>query len=240
MYLKYLRPHQMREAIAQNLPLLLPAGCVECHGSQAALGLDTIAAEALCAAIAGRVPAVIAPTIEYGPTGYAVSGPDLGTVDVDNNHFYLHVKDVLRSLLRMGWTRIIVIIQHQGMEGPLALAFRKAAAELAFELTRAEKGEGWWGLQAPDTHGNVWGRVRVAPTILPAAERVCRGDHAGHFETSLLMYLHPEMVDLSQLEQQSFWFTDQPDNLARTSTAEDGRMYFDAMLAAWLEEIRKN
>jgi creatinine amidohydrolase/Fe(II)-dependent formamide hydrolase-like protein len=234
MFLKHMRPDQVQDAIAKKAPLLLPAGCIECHGSHAALGLDTMAAEELCNAIAGRLPAVVAPSVEYGPTGWAVSGPELGTVDIDGNHFYLYVKDILRSLLLMGWPSIIVVIHHQGLDGPEALSFRKAASELAFDLKRAEKGLGWWGYQPPETHGRVWDRVRVMPTILPEAAAVCRGDHAGHFETSLLMHLHPEMVDLSQLARQSFWYTDQPDNLARTSTAEDGKRYFEAMVAAWV------
>ena len=238
MYLKFMRPDQVHDAISQNIPLLLPAGCVECHGVHAALGLDMLVAESLCAAIAGRLPAVVAPSIDYGPTGWAVSGPELGTVDVDGNHFYLYVKDVLRSLILMGWPRILVLIHHQGMDGPEALAFRKAGVELAFELARAEKGLGWWGYQPPDTHGNAFGRVRVRPTILPAAEAACRGDHAGHVETSLLMYLRPELVDLSLLGRRSFWYTDQPGNLARTSNPEDGRRYFDAMLSAWVDELR--
>jgi creatinine amidohydrolase len=237
MYLNYMRPAQVHEAIRQNIPLLLPAGCVECHGTHAALGLDTLVAEELCTAIAKQLPAVVAPGIEYGPTGWAVSGPELGTVDIDGDVFYHYVKEVLRSMILMGWERIIVIIHHQGMDGPEALAFRKAAADLSFELTCAEKGLGWWGYQPPETHGNVWGHVQVRPTILPAAESVCHGDHAGHLETSLLMYLHPELVDLGQLDQRSFWYTDQPDNLARTSNAEDGQRYFDAMLSAWVAEL---
>src|SRR5947207_4934929 len=144
MLSKHMRPDQVHDSIARKVPLLLPAGCIECHGSHAALGLDTIAAEELCLAIAERVPAVIAPSIEYGPTGWAVSGPELGTVDVEGNHFYLYVKDVLRSLLLTGWPAIIVVVHHQGMDGPEALSFRKAASELVFELTRAEKGLGWW------------------------------------------------------------------------------------------------
>ncbi|MCL5995274.1 MAG: creatininase family protein, partial [Chloroflexi bacterium] len=141
------------------------------------------------------------------------------------------------ALLLMGWPAIYVVIQHQGMDGPEALAFRKAAAELAFESPRTEKGLGWWGYQPPETHGRVWERVRVMPTILPEAAPVCRGDHAGHFETSLLMYLRPELVDLGQLQRQSFWYTDRPDNLARTSSAEDGKRYFEAMVQAWVKAL---
>ena len=237
MLLKHLLPYQLKSSIERDVPLLIPAGCVECHGSHAALGLDTLVVEALCQAIAERVPAVIAPSFEYGPTGWAVSGPELGTVDVDGNHFYLHVKDVLRSFLLMGWQTMIVIIHHQGMDGPEALAFRKAAADLSFELMREQRGLGWWGYHPPETHGRVWDRIRVMPSILPAAAAVCGGDHAGHLETSLLMHLRPELVDLSQLERQRFWYTDQPNSPAETSNAEDGRRYFEAMLSAWVAEL---
>ncbi len=237
MLLKYLRPHQIREAIAGGVPLLLPAGCIECHGSQGPVGTDTIAAEELCRAVAARVPAVVAPSIEYGPTGWAVSGPEWGTVEVAGEQFSGYVKEVLRSLLLMGWPRIIVMIHHQGTDGPEGLAFRKAGIELAFELARAERGNGWWGEQPPETHGNVFSRVRVAPTILPAAAAVCHGDHAGHYETSLAMYLYPDSVDPAQLAQHSFWYTDREDNLARTSTREDGERYFCAMVEAWVAEL---
>ncbi len=132
MYLKELRPHQVHDAIAGNVPLLLPAGCVECHGSQGPLGTDTIAVEELCRAIAGQVPAVIAPTLDYGPTGWAVSGPEWGTADITAQQFYPYVKEVLRSLLLMGWPHIYVFIHHQGPDGPEGLAFRLAAAEARF------------------------------------------------------------------------------------------------------------
>jgi len=237
MFLKHMLPHQLKQAVAEGRPLLIPAGCVECHGSHAALGLDTLVAEALCRALAERVPAVVAPTFEYGPTGWAVSGPELGTVDVDGNHFYLHVKDVLRSFMLMGWEAIIVIVHHQGMEGPTALAFRKAASDLIFELMRQQHGLGWWGYHPPETYGRVWDRVRVAPTILPHAAPMGPGDHAGHTETSLLMHLHPELVDLGQLAQRSFWYTDQPGDLASSGTAEHGRRYFEAMVEAWVKEL---
>ncbi len=235
MWLKRMLPHQIQEAIANDLPLLIPASCVECHGAHAGVGLDTIIVEELCRAIAERLPVVIAPTMDYGPTGWAVSGPEWGTVDVDGNRFYLFVKDVLRSFLLMGWRRIFVIVHHQGMEGPEALAFRKAASELAFELTLREKGLGWWGFQSPETHGNVWTRIRVMPSILPEAENICRGDHAGRFETSLLLYLCPEAVDLTQLQKPTFWYADRPDNPAKDATREDGELFFKAMVEAWVK-----
>ncbi len=108
--------------------------------------------------------------------------------------------------------------------------------KLDFELARREKGNGWWGERPPETHGAAFGRIRVVPSILPAAATVCHGDHAGHYETSLMMYLRPHAVDLTQLETKSFWYTDAPDNLARLATAEDGERFFIAMVEAWVAE----
>jgi hypothetical protein len=52
------------------------------------------------------------------------------------------------------------------------------------------------------------------------------------------MALHPEMVEMQQLDHPRFWYTEQAGTPAGTSNAEDGRRYFEAMLAAWLDELR--
>lgn len=88
MLLKHMRPHQLRDAVARGLPLLVPAGCIELHGPHMALGHDTLIVEAVCERLAQRLPCVIAPSIEYGPTGYALSGPEGGTIDVDYAGYY--------------------------------------------------------------------------------------------------------------------------------------------------------
>ena len=65
MYLKFLRPHQLQEATARDLPLLIPAGCVETHGPHLAIGHDTLIVEEICARIAGRLQVVIAPPFDF-------------------------------------------------------------------------------------------------------------------------------------------------------------------------------
>jgi creatinine amidohydrolase len=227
----------MREAIRADYPLLIPAGCVEFHGYHLPLGSDTLFAEALCDRISAAIPAVVAPTIDYGPTGYALSGPDRGTMDVRGEAFSGYVKEVLRNFWEMGWARIVVLIHHQGMDGPEALAFRKAGAELVFEQLAAERGRGWWGDTPPETHGNVWTRIRVGPTILPAAAEIAGGDHAGMWETSLMLHLRPGLVDLDQIAPNPHWFTDRPENPAVGATAERGKAMLDAMTAAWVGEL---
>lgn len=241
MELKHLRPYQLHDAIRRGLPLLVPAGCIECHGPHMALGNDTIIVEEICRRLATRAPCVIAPSFEYGPTGYAVSGPEMGTIDPDYASFEPHVKSVLRAFCEIGFRTIIVIIQHQGMDAPLALAFRKAAAELAFEVALETRPRGWWGEREPTAEENraLWSRIHVRPLILPAACPPCGGDHAGFFETSLLLATRPELVEQARLDATAQWYchVGEPRS-AVTATVADGEAMVEAILAAWVDELR--
>jgi creatinine amidohydrolase len=233
MLLREMRPHELEQAIAEGRVLLLPAGCVELHGRHLPLGTDTLFAEALCRRLAARLPAVVAPAVDYGPTGYALSGPEQGTLDVSGSAFGAYVKEVLRNLLAMGWRRIVVIIHHQGMDGPEALAFRQAAAELIFETARVERGAGWWGNHPPEAHGPVWDRIEVGPTILPAAAAAAGGDHAGKWETALMLHLRPDLVRAEGLREAPEWYA----RGAAEATAELGACMLEAMTDAWAARL---
>ena len=243
MYLKEMHPDQVRQAIAQDWPLLIPAGCIENHGPHCALGTDTLIAEALAARLAERLDAIVAPSFEYGATGYAVSGPDRFTTDIDNMAFEAYVKSVLRAFWQIGFPRMFVVIHHQGMDGPLALAFRKAAAELTFEQLREERGLGWWGNTAPARGERTFGRIQVLPTVLPEAA-IPRGDlgggHAGRFETALLMAARPDLVDLAKLDRPDLpWFCLEPGAHAADATREFGERCLGAMVEAWEKVLRR-
>lgn len=82
--------------------------------------------------MAKRLDGVISPPFDFGPTGYAPDGPEDGTIDPVYDAFGPYVKSILRNFLGMGFGRVYVMITHQGMEAPLALAFKKAAAELSW------------------------------------------------------------------------------------------------------------
>ena len=238
MYLCDLRPHQLYHTVEAAWPLMVPAGCVEYHGPHLPLGVDTTIAEELCRRLARRIPLVIAPTLAYGATGYAVSGPESGTMDVDNVAFEAHAKAVLRALAALGFARVFVVVHHQGAEGPLSLALRKAAAELTFELGLERHGLGWWGRQRQEPETQVFGRLCVLPTVLPAARDVARGDHAGLYETSYMLAARPDLVDMGTLDEGPLpWFCTCPENPSREATATLGDRMFGAMVDAWVHEV---
>ncbi len=240
MHLKHMRPDQFKHAVACGWPLLVPAGCIEVHGPHMALGHDTLIVEDVCRRIAQRVDCVIAPSIEYGPTGYAVSGPEEGTIDVDCASFGRYSKSILRAFCEMGFRTIVIIIMHQGMEAPLALALRNGAAELSFDLRLEMRPRGWWGVRqpTPEEDRETWGRILVRPMILPAAMPPANGDHAGYYETSFLLAAHPEMVNQGRLAADSPWYCGMGKPLSSAAaTAEFGERMLKAVVDAWVDEL---
>ena len=240
MYLKHMRPYQLKKAVASSCSLLVPAGCIETHGPHMAIGHDTIIVEEICARIAKKVDVTIAPSFDYGPTGYALGSPEDGTIDPDYTAFGNHVKAILKNFRQMGFKKIYVIIMHQGMEAPLALAFKKAAAELAFEGI-LEKGypRGWWGNETlKDEVGSVWGEIEVQPMILPTASPPAGGDHAGYNETSFLLATCPELVEQGQLDDNAPWYCRQDEEKnSWTANAEHGQIMVEAVVNAWVDKI---
>jgi creatinine amidohydrolase len=204
-----------------------------------ALGLDTIIVEELLARVAERTNCVVAPPFWYGPTGYAVTGPDQGTVDVSTERFGRHVKDVLSSFWAMGFKWIIVGVHHQQMEGPESLAIRQAAVEVTFERTHAERGDAWWGRAPLPPTDQVFERIQVWPSVLPMAadEGVVMADHAGLYETSLLMAARPDLVDMERLGMDAPWYCTTAASRARRASAEAGERMWRAMVDAWLAKL---
>jgi creatinine amidohydrolase len=241
MRLQYMLPHQLERAINEQWPLLVPAGCIEYHGPQQALGLDTILVEELLTRVAQRVQCLVAPPFWYGPASYAVSGPKQGSIDVSTERFGRHVKDVLSSFWDAGFQWIIVGVHHQGLDGPESLAIRQAAAEVIFEKSHAERGDAWWGDAPLAADDRVFERIQVWPSVLPqAAEQgVVMADHAGYYETSLLMAAHPELVDLSKIGPEAPWYTVSPTSDARKASVEAGEQMWAAMVEAWVNKLSK-
>ena len=238
MYLKHMRPYQIADATAADWPLLVPAGCIETHGPHMAVGHDTIIVEEICARIAERLDVVITPSFDYGPTGYALGGPEDGTIDPDYEGFNKHVKGVFRNFLEMGFKRIVVVIMHQGMGGPLALSCSKAASELSVEGMLEKHPRGWWAGELRHQWGDQGG-VAVEPMLLPAAaKRGAGGDHAGYNETSFLMATRPELVEQDRLDENAPWYCHiGEEKSSATASVEHGQAMVDACVDAWVERL---
>ena len=113
MYLDKCFPREIADAKKNNTPVVIVGGTVEYHGPQCSYGCDTLVAEGLVKKLAEKKEIIIAPTISYSPSSYAVGDATSGTVHVEENAFEEYVYYVFMSMLSAGLRNIYVVIHHQ-------------------------------------------------------------------------------------------------------------------------------
>ncbi len=237
-------PHQIRQAISDRVPVVLPLGVLEYHGEHLAVGLDTLVVVKCLERIETERPLVILPPFYYGAASYAVAGPEgTGSVQVGAEALLPFAHQMLTSLLRIGFRNIHVIIHHQtenfaaGM--PTDLAFKLAARQAIFAYLEKERGEGWWGNPAMANYyaehaagDDPFNWIKAHPLMTPEITKTFPFDHAGIGETSLLMALAPDGVDMSRVAEGGHWYV----KGAEKASAELGRMGVEMVLGR-LKEV---
>ncbi len=212
-------PHQIRQAIAENWPVVLPLGVLEYHGEHMAVGMDTLAVVKMLDLFERQADIVILPPFYYGAASYAVAAPEgNGSVQVGGSALSPFAEELFFSLLRIGFRNIHAIVHHQtenfaaGM--PTDLAFKAAGRQAIFRFLEKERGEGWWGSEkmaayyAEHAEGeNPFNWVAVHALMPAEMNGRYPFDHAGIGETSLMMALCPEAVDTGRFGDNTGWYT---------------------------------
>lgn len=238
MRYELMRPEEIGRAIREGWPVALPVGVLEYHGEHLPVGVDGLAVIEALALLERERDVVVLPTFWYGAASYAVAGPEgTGTVHVDAGVLAPFAEALFTGLLRVGFRNIHVLIHHQtenfqaGM--PTDLAFRFAARQAIFAFLEKQRGEGWWGradmADYYDAHAagaDPFNWIKAHPLLDADAIRQFPFDHAGEGETSLMLALRPETVDMAKVEGGP-WYTAS----ASAATAETGRRGVDLILA---------
>ena len=200
-----------------NVPLVIVGGTVEYHGPHCSFGCDTLVAEGLINKLKERKEIMVAPTINYSPSSYAVGGKESGTVHIPERYFEDYVYYVFKSFLYSGFRNIYVVIHHQfeqESEMPMTLCYRTAAKRATMEYLQETLGEGWWGsenyanyYEQLEGDNNPFNWIKVIPTMSTSVQNATGYDHAGKYECSILMSLYPDCVDKSRINDIKHWFT---------------------------------
>ena len=241
MILDKVFPREVKKAQENKTPLVIVGGTVEYHGAHCSYGCDTLIAEGLVKKLAETKELMIAPTISYSPSSYAVGGRTTGTVHVPERTFEDYVYYVFKSLLYSGFRNIYVVIHHQfeqESEMPMTLCYRTAGKRATMEYLEETLGEGWWGsenyanyYEQLEGDNNPFSWIKVIPTMSTEVQNATGYDHAGKYESSILMSLYPECIDLSRIDDVKHWFTES----AREASTEIG----DEMVRKSLEYLNK-
>ena len=219
MRFELMLPYQIKEAITKNTPILLPIGVMEYHGEHMAVGMDTLAVTKSLDRLESKMEVVILPPFSYGAASYAVAAPEgSGTLHIDAEVLAPLAEQIFTGLLRIGFRNIHGVIHHQtenfssGM--PTDLAFKVGARQAIFKFLERTNGEGWWGAQDMSDYytqhqsGNdPFNWIKLHPLMDAAMIKNYIFDHAGEGETSLLMALAPEGVEIARVSENNTWYT---------------------------------
>lgn len=171
---------EVERRLAAGAVAVLPVGAAaKEHGRHLPLGTDALQAEWLGARVAARCNAVVWPVLGYGHYPAFVDYP--GSISVAAATFVATVVDILAGFERAGAARSAVLNTGISTIAPLAAACAHAR------------------LQHPARLVNVYDGPRFA-AVRREVEEQAWGGHADEIETSLLLAIAPERVDMARAE----------------------------------------
>ncbi|HEY7932549.1 MAG TPA: creatininase family protein [Solirubrobacteraceae bacterium] len=178
-------PQVQAEMDAGRDTVIVALGATEQHGRHLPLATDALLGDHLARLLADRLDAFVAPTLRIGCSEHHVGFP--GTISLAETTFHAVVGDLVRSLARGGFRRIVLLPTHGGNFAPLAVAVGQlgeleevdvvALSDLGVLFEIAQIGEREYGV--------------------PLAEG---GLHAGEWETSLLLAIRPDLARMQDAE----------------------------------------
>lgn len=158
---------------------ILPIGAAaKQHGLHLPLNTDRIQAEWLAARLAGRFDALIWPTVTYGHYPAFTRYP--GSSSLSASTFEALVRDITTGILGSGCRTVFVLNTGVSTLAPVDRALARLDAGRVKHL---------W----------IYGGSRYRRAARELAEQ-SHGSHADELETSLMLAIAPELVDMARAE----------------------------------------
>jgi creatinine amidohydrolase len=165
---------EFRERMKQDDCVVIPAGMLEEHGPHNPLGCDTFIAEYCAGKIGELADAVVAPAFPYGYGANVKNYP--GSISVDPQLLRKIWLSIASCYARHGARRFLFVNGHGGNNDVL----RMVGGDLFKQFGALSTSTQWWEL---------------VPQLQP--EWSC-DDHGGYYETSCMMAVREDLVDMSR------------------------------------------
>ena len=175
---------QMQEYIERNSLLILPVGTTEEHGPHLPVDTDARIAEAygigLAEALLSEIPVLLMDTVRYGYS-MQIMRQWPGTIILRTRVFMDMIFDICHSALDMGFTKLVILDCHGHHSGPLNTVSRELC----------------------DACGAAISVISPAVMSRDAFNKIRKSEqggaiHACEWETSIILHVSPELVDMSQ------------------------------------------
>lgn len=168
--------------LKKNDIILVPVGSTEEHGPAAPLGLDTYVAIAMAEDAARETGVLCTPPIWFGDSTHHLAFP--GTISIKTEILTEYVKDVLRSLARHGFKKIIVVNGHKGVNLSALHSATRNVKEFEYQ----------------DIFFAVIDPLKIGAEA--AKVRKTKEHHAGELEISQILYKYPHLVQKTKLRKE--------------------------------------
>ena len=175
---------ELRKIDRENSLVVIPIAAVEQHGPHMPTGTDKI----LCAAVAEALErelksqVLMTPLIWLGASAHHLRFG--ATLDTALDTYIATLCDVARSLLDDGFKRVLFLNGHGGNIDPMKVAVRELQPEYTDALLAA---------------GCYWSVIDAEREEILEGEHKFVG-HACEFETSLMLHIRPDLVDMQKAE----------------------------------------
>ncbi|SHE36798.1 creatinine amidohydrolase [Seinonella peptonophila] len=176
--------YEISDLIHSSKTAILPVGAVEAHGPHLPLGTDNLLAERLSNLLAKRVNGLVLPTLPYGQVWSLRDFP--GSLTLSNQTLTQMIVEIGESLFQQGIRLFVIVNGHYGN----AVALKEAARVLydSFQKNRV------MCMFYPGTK-KIIEEVRESPSVHDSYFHACE------LETSYMLYLANEYVDMSRAIQ---------------------------------------
>ena len=177
---------EIKQAVAQNRVAVLPVGTVEQHGPHLPLITDVLTASEMSRLAVERDPsrAILLPPVYYSFNEHHLDFP--GTIAVHGETIIRYVTDIGRSLAHHGFRKILIVNGHGSNVPFLDIAARNITNETPAIAAMAS----WWSLIP---------KSLIAE--LRESEKPGGMAHGCELETSVLLHLRPDLVQMDKAER---------------------------------------
>jgi creatinine amidohydrolase len=187
LLLEEMTREEAKAAFDEGAMVVQPTGSIEQHGRHLPLMVDscvvTHVARAAGERAATHIPLVVAPTMHFGVSHHHLAFA--GTMSLTSQLYVESLKELVRCLYRHGVRQLVLLNGHGGNQHPNGV--------IAHSLINEE------GLEMAIGQASYW--TIASQALLDAGARDVAPSfpgHAGGFETSLMLALRPDLVQLEQ------------------------------------------
>ncbi len=215
--------------------VILPTGSMEAHGAHLPFATDSIIPERIAQEAAKRTNAFLLPTLPYGNTQRLSNFK--GTISLTAQGLVYVIKDILKSVIKQGAGKVIILNGHDGNQHSLQVATRDVLEE-SEKNVKIMVVDAWWNI--------------IPEKVLKELNITREFGHAGKEETSVMMYIASESVDVEKAIEQKFveehqltkyYFNDRKipcEGNPTDASKELGKKIFDAVVDSLVELISKS